>query len=900
MKRSRSRMGLSIIAGGLSFVGSAHATDIVIDGSYESATNNMVTTKIGNGGNDTAGLDGGWTHFSTYNYAANYTQAGPAGAGLVYLRPYNSSGGSMTVTQTNTLTRAITTADIDSSQGQFNASAWFSTYHGDNDYSDLTLLFLDGSFSQVGSPVALGGAAFVAALAGSPGNRAWGKDTKIGLVPPGARYASITTVSHSLSGQPDGYVDLVKLDVTAGVVPVQASSTPANGASNVSPGIVIQTIFTDGTTPLNTNSIQFKFDGSAATPVITRNGATVTLQYDPPGLLASFSAHTYQVAFNSSGGATANTTNQFAFTVAPYANINLGAPIVLENFDSLQERHLPVQWSVTNATDANVAGLDLNDVLSDAYLDWVVISRTRLISNLMSTNGDFFGVTNVAPNQVINGSVVTNLVSGNFIIAVSDRADNQKQIQVLFTKDYSLTGKTNVYLSFHNLYTQNQDSMGSIEYSINGGTTWLPALYLLDGPDILRGANGNIDASNTFAIAHGDVPNVDASSLANGHYGQYIGVGSNQWAGLAPFIGARIDDDQTDGQRVEVIRLAQADNQPNVRFRFGQVGTWSWYFGMDDFGLYSLTNQGAPVLVSSPSPATLTVAAGNQATFTIGTALGLGPITYQWRRNGTNLVGQTSQQLTLSNVRTSDAGSYDVVVSNGGGSVTSLPPASVVTVINPSVYVTGQWDFRSNLVATCGTDLQYFDDAVSNSTSFATTFDFGISDINGQPTTVMHLLPPVASQWGGFKLFPNTGPNGGGTNINQYTLIYDILYPVSAWRSLWQTDPSNNTDGEVFVDPSDAIGISQIYDGSVSAGNWHRIAIAFDLSGPGQAPVLTKFIDGVKVGNQTDGLSPVDDRFSVKGFGLLFADNDGDTAEAYVSSVQFSNGRRPDAFLAAL
>jgi len=80
-------MGLSIIAGGLSFVGSAHATDIVIDGSYESATNNMVTTKIGNGGNDTAGLDGGWTHFSTYNYAANYTQAGPAGAGLVYLRP---------------------------------------------------------------------------------------------------------------------------------------------------------------------------------------------------------------------------------------------------------------------------------------------------------------------------------------------------------------------------------------------------------------------------------------------------------------------------------------------------------------------------------------------------------------------------------------------------------------------------------------------------------------------------------------------------------------------------------------------------------------------------------------------------------------------------------------------
>jgi hypothetical protein len=72
------------------------------------------------------------------------------------------------------------------------------------------------------------------------------------------------------------------------------------------------------------------------------------------------------------------------------------------------------------------------------------------------------------------------------------------------------------------------------------------------------------------------------------------------------------------------------------------------------------------------------------------------------------------------------------------------------------------------------------------------------------------------------------------------------------------------------------------------------------LSGPGQAPVLAKFIDGVKVGNQTASLSGVDGRFSVGPFALLFGDNDGDVGEAYVSSVQFSNGRRPDAFITAL
>ena len=77
------------------------------------------------------------------------------------------------------------------------------------------------------------------------------------------------------------------------------------------------------------------------------------------------------------------------------------------------------------------------------------------------------------------------------------------------------------------------------------------------------------------------------------------------------------------------------------------------------------------------------------------------------------------------------------------------------------------------------------------------------------------------------------------------------------------------------------------------------MAFAFDLTGPG-SPVLTKFIDGVKVGNQTTGLSGKDGRFCTGSYALLFGDNDGDVAETYVSSIQFSNGRRPDAFIAAL
>jgi hypothetical protein len=331
------------------------------------------------------------------------------------------------------------------------------------------------------------------------------------------------------------------------------------------------------------------------------------------------------------------------------------------------------------------------------------------------------------------------------------------------------------------------------------------------------------------------------------------------------------------------------------------AGRYAWYFGMDDFGLYSITTANPPLLASAPAPAVQTVAVGNSTTISIASAFGLGPLTYQWRQNGTNMPGKTAQSLVFPNVSLSVAGSYDVVITGAGGTVTSPPPAAVLTVINPPVFVTGQWDFLSNnLAASYGADLQFFDAGVQGDTTFGTTTSFGIGDINGVPTPVMHFIPSVY-QWGGYVMTHEAAPNGGGDYVNQYTLIYDIYFPPNAdgtWRSLWQTDPSNGNDGDLFVSPADGLGISSIYDGYISAGAWHRIAAAFDLT----VPVLTKFIDGVKVGNQTlsDG---IDGRWSLDPTALLFASvgAEADVApEAYVSSVQFSNGRRPDAFIEAL
>jgi autotransporter-associated beta strand protein len=80
--------------------------------------------------------------------------------------------------------------------------------------------------------------------------------------------------------------------------------------------------------------------------------------------------------------------------------------------------------------------------------------------------------------------------------------------------------------------------------------------------------------------------------------------------------------------------------------------------------------------ISTP-PQNLTVIAGDNATFSV-TAAGTAPLSYQWRFNGVNIPNATQSDYTRTNAQPSNAGSYAVVVTNSGGSITSAP--GVLTV----------------------------------------------------------------------------------------------------------------------------------------------------------------------------------------------------------------------------
>ncbi|HSD47057.1 MAG TPA: PQQ-dependent sugar dehydrogenase, partial [Pyrinomonadaceae bacterium] len=90
------------------------------------------------------------------------------------------------------------------------------------------------------------------------------------------------------------------------------------------------------------------------------------------------------------------------------------------------------------------------------------------------------------------------------------------------------------------------------------------------------------------------------------------------------------------------------------------------------------TKRVAPTITAQPQ--NTTVAVGQPATFTVG-ASGALPLTYQWRRNNVDLIGQNSPTLNLGSTSLGDNGaSFVCVVSNEFGSTSSQP--AILTVVN--------------------------------------------------------------------------------------------------------------------------------------------------------------------------------------------------------------------------
>ncbi len=139
------------------------------------------------------------------------------------------------------------------------------------------------------------------------------------------------------------------------------------------------------------------------------------------------------------------------------------------------------------------------------------------------------------------------------------------------------------------------------------------------------------------------------------------------------------DDDIQDGvvQASEVVFDAVAD----TTYRIAVDG-----FDRDIGGItLNLAFQG-PVPGSAPTittqPASVTVAAGSSATFSV-TATGTGTLSFQWFFNNNAITGATNFVYTVNNAQSFNAGNYHCVISNSIGSVTSNTVTLTVNAAPP-------------------------------------------------------------------------------------------------------------------------------------------------------------------------------------------------------------------------
>jgi hypothetical protein len=185
-----------------------------------------------------------------------------------------------------------------------------------------------------------------------------------------------------------------------------------------------------------------------------------------------------------------------------------------------------------------------------------------------------------------------------------------------------------------------------------------------------------------------------------------------------------------------------------------------------------------------------------------------------------------------------------------------------------------QWDFNGGLGSSTGGS-----NLVANFAAPGVSAGVSFTDvtINSQPAQIAAFTRGTY-----FRVTQGFTSNGGGTFVNSYTLILDVMFPSrpTGWAALWQTGTANNDDGDWFINPSCGLGISGNYGGDVQDATWNRIALVVDTT----QGTFTSYLNGAQV-QQNTGLT-LDGRWALRAQALVFADEDQENAAGFVNSAQ--------------
>ncbi len=507
-------------------------------------------------------------------------------------------------------------------------------------------------------------------------------------VPAGATYAPITETVNGLTAYANS--PFLPTFPSGGTLSSSSLSGPTNLTAGSGPArVVIADLDGDGKPDVVVANV---YDGTVYIyRNISTNGTLATASFAPP------------VIFTIGGGS----DSLWGLAVADLdGDGRLDIVVANRNFNNVSIfQNLSVPGSLT--TNSFAARVDIpvaGTPASVAVMDLDGDGRPEIITANTGSN-----TVSVLRNLVVGGVITTNSFAppvnfavgpGPFSVAIAD-LDGDGKPDVVTVNNGSSSQALSVL--------RNVSTLGNIAFTTNVNIPGLAGSYALaigdldgDGKlDVVVGSQSGGQAVSVFRntstpgsfTTNSVAPHVD---FAAGGWVNSVALGDLDGDGKPDVVAAlqspsRLDvfrNTSTPGIITNsslaspivfssgsnpngvVIGDLDGDGRPDVAVGNCYSATISLYRNVVPLGT-------PPVITTQPT--NQTVAVGGSATFNV-TATGSLPLSYQWNFNGTNIVGATNTSLPLTNVQSSQAGDYIVLVTNAFGSVLSSNAIMTVTL----------------------------------------------------------------------------------------------------------------------------------------------------------------------------------------------------------------------------
>lgn len=687
------------------------------------------------------------------------------------------------------------------------------------------------------------------------------------------------------------------------VIAALESISPAPDQSNVLPETPIEVILSDGDLPVSPDTIVLTLNGEAVDAVIDSSNPGQHVVTHDPGLLEPGSEQTVTFRFIDSSNDDQESVTEWSFTMAPYhlppIDLSLGSLLYLpfdeptaSNGDSVMDLSNSENHGVLvlaeDAGDRKVEGIiggainffpddpaDYNHIeLSkpyglppNSYSCWVKISADFPSGRVGVTVGNWPTTENVNWEVHADGKPRIYWNNGQVNWIVEDDVRTGEWEHFAFVRDAS-----------KGLFSYYRNGQLHSTLSADGTTEVSPEAFPFVGADH-RGAaqtfKGQIDevviynrvltAADVFRIYANafDFPDFQFTSPP---IVSVFPVEDDFNVAVDAVIEVRIDESNSltlvvDDSVVLTINdtvvdgtLTREDGLVTVRHAFpsafapGEMIAASITYvdtgGIETSKTWRFTTVPEPTIRTQPLSAS--VFAGSATTFSVEVDT-VPPTTYQWRLNGNPIPGGTERTLSLLDVQPVDAGNYDVVITDAGGSVTSsIAVLTVLVEILPDdpaeslpIGLAAAWPFDED-------------------------FESLIPGFDGVPINGAEISSDATVGAGAASFFQAQ---------EQYVdvdarVIADgsFAYTAAGWfkvtggtgrRFLWETSDTNWAISAEVTPESNVKAFARLADGSSHSSDtglppgldeWHHVAVTFD----GVAGEAAIFYDGEKVDSAWD------------------------------------------------